>query len=67
MSSDLDQGKYTKKLGKSEKWNLVIQSTEIRKLIRGYHTQLYGDLFKIYTKCEILNPSCIQFYSNIWF
>lgn len=67
MSSDLDQGKYTKKLGKSEKWNLVIQSREIRKLIRGYHTQLYGDLFKIYTKCEILNPSCIQFYSNIWF
>ena len=67
MSSDLDQGKYTKKLGKSEKWNLVIQSIEIRKLIRGYHTQLYVDLFKIYTKCEILNPSCIQFYSNIWF
>lgn len=67
MSSDLDQRKHTKKLGKSEKSNLVIESVEIRKLIRGYHTQLYGDLFKIYTKCEILKLLCIQFYSNIWF
>ena len=34
-------------------------SVEIRKLIREYHKQLYDNLFKIYMKCEILNPSCI--------
>lgn len=37
----------------------LIVSVEIRKLIREYHKQLYGNLFKIYMKCEILNPSYI--------